>query len=95
MSPAAGFAAVDQRLAMVELPELLRATGYGRSAAYAAMQAQLITRPVKVGRASRWPEHEVQAMAAAILRGDDEASRRALVRQLRQARGTAALQLVR
>jgi prophage regulatory protein len=88
------FAHVERVSAMLPLAELLRATGYSRSAAYAAMKDQLLTRPVKLGRASRWPEPEVRAMAAAILRGDDEASRRALVRQLRTRRGAAPLSLV-
>jgi prophage regulatory protein len=88
------FADVHRVDAMFSLADLLRATGYCRSAAYAAMQDQLLTRPVKVGRASRWPEPEVRAMAAALLRGDDEASRRALVRQLRALRGAPLLACV-
>lgn len=84
--------------ALLALPAVLRATGYGRSTAYAAMRAQLLPLPVKIGRSSRWPEDEVQAVAAAIRRGDDEDARRSLVRGLRARRhgpAGAALTLLR
>lgn len=50
---------------------------------------------MKLGRASRWPEHEVLAVQAAIVRGDDEGMRRALVRQLRAQRGGPMLTVLR
>lgn len=81
--------------ALVPLAIVKQITGYGRSAVYAAMAAQLLPRPVKVGRASRWPEEELLALRAAILRGDDEGARRALVRQLHARRGKPVLQLLR
>ncbi len=67
---------------LLALPEVLQLTGYGRSALYEAVLEQLMPRPVKVGRASRWPLDEVVAVRAALLRDDDESARRALVRQL-------------
>jgi prophage regulatory protein len=81
--------------ALVPLPVVMQITGYGRSMVYEAMAEQLLPRPVKLGRASRWPEHEVLAVHAAIVRGDDEGARRALVRQLRAQRGAHSLHLVR
>ena len=67
---------------LVRLPVLLDATGYSRSGAYQAIRAQLLPAPVKLGRASRWPGEEVQALAAAIKRGAADSERRALVRAL-------------
>jgi prophage regulatory protein len=80
--------------ALVPLAGVKQITGYGRSAIYQAMQAQLLTRPIKVGRASRWPEEELLALREAMLRGDDEGARRALVRQLQARRGRPHLALV-
>lgn len=94
MSPVRRFALAPPASRMLALDEVERITGYGRSALYAAMQAQLLPRPVKLGRSSRWPEDEVQAVRAAILRGDDDGARRALVRQLQARRGRPHLALV-
>jgi prophage regulatory protein len=94
MSAAAGFQPAASS-ALVPLATMKQITGYGRSAAYQAMQAQLLPRPIKVGRASRWPEEELLALREAILRGDDEGARRALVRQLQARRGKPSLTLVR
>ena len=79
--------------AMLSLPEVLRVLGVGRSVAYALMLAGLLPRPVKLGRASRWPADEVLALKAAMLRDDDEGSRRALVRALTLRRRGASLAL--
>ena len=80
--------------ALVPLATVKQITGYGRSAVYKAMKAQLLPRPVKVGRASRWPEEELLAVREAMLRGDDEGAQRALVRQLQSRRGKPHLRLV-
>jgi prophage regulatory protein len=80
--------------ALIPLPQVMTITGYGRSAVYAAVRKNVLPHPVKVGRASRWPEDEVLAVRAAILRGDDEGARRALVRQLQARRGKPHLALV-
>lgn len=93
MTPAVHFDVVTSP-ALVPLATVKQLTGYGRSAVYVAMRAQLLPRPVKVGRASRWPEEELLALRAAILRGDDEGTRRALVRQLHARRGGPRLALL-
>jgi len=94
MSAAPRFEAVAGP-ALIPLPAVMKITGYGRSMVYEAMLEQMLPRPVKLGRASRWLEHEVLALHAAIVRGDDESMRRALVRQLHAQRGGHALRLVR
>ena len=80
---------------MIALPDVLKITGYGRSAAYVAMADLRLPRPVKVGRSSRWLEDEVRAVQAAIARGDDVGARQALVRQLLVQRGAPPLRLLR
>ena len=80
--------------ALVPLASVKQITGYGRSAIYKAINAQLLTRPVKVGRTSRWPQEELLLLRQAILRGDDEGARRALVRQLQARRGAPVMSLV-
>jgi prophage regulatory protein len=80
--------------AMIALPRALSITGYGRSTFYAAMLAGLMPRPVKLGRKSVWPEDEIQALRAAVVRGDDDGARRALVRQLHVRRGLPRLRAV-
>lgn len=79
---------------LLALPAVMQITGHCRSGVYKAIKAQLLPHPVKVGRASRWPEHEVLAVRAAIVRGDDEGARRALVRQLQARRGGQRLAVV-
>jgi predicted DNA-binding transcriptional regulator AlpA len=94
MSPGA-FESADDGAVMVSLRYVLLTTGYGRSSAYKAMADGLLPRPVKVGRNSRWPLHEVVSVHDAMTRGDDKGALRALVRQLRNQRGGAHLSLVR
>ncbi|HXD05648.1 MAG TPA: AlpA family phage regulatory protein [Burkholderiaceae bacterium] len=79
---------------LIALPAVMQMTGHCRAGVYKAILAQLLPRPVKVGRASRWPEDEVLAVRAAMLRGDDDGSRRALVRQLQARRGGPHMSLV-
>jgi prophage regulatory protein len=86
---AARFEAAGSGESLLPLADVLRLTGHCRTAAYTSMMAGLLPRPVKIGRASRWPEDEVLAVRAALLRGDDDSSRRALVRQLQANRGAS------
>jgi prophage regulatory protein len=79
---------------LIALPEVMRLTGYCRTGVYKAMLAQLLPRPVKLGRASRWPRDEVLALHESLLRGDDDGARRALVRQLQARRGGPMLTIV-
>jgi prophage regulatory protein len=50
----------------------------------------LLPAPIKLGRMSRWPEHEIDAVIAAEIRGDTPDQIRSLVRDLVAARSAAA-----
>jgi len=67
---------------LVRLAEAMGRTGLGRSAFYAAISASLLPQPVKIGRSSAWPEHELDAVVAAMIRGESRDALRGLVRQL-------------
>ena len=47
-------------------------TGERHTAIYEKIKVGLFTRPVKVGRSSRWPRHEVQAIVSARIAGQTE-----------------------
>jgi predicted DNA-binding transcriptional regulator AlpA len=81
--------------AMVDLHAMLQVMGYSRTTAYEAIADQRLPKPVKVGRANRWPESELLQVRAAMLRSDDKPAVRALVRKLHAERGGIVLRLVR
>jgi prophage regulatory protein len=54
----------------------------GKSQLYDEIEDGLWTPPVKFGKASLWPEHEVDALLAAIIAGATPDERRELVKQL-------------
>ena len=56
--------------------------GCQKSKHYADVQRGLFTPPVRVGRASTWPRHEVDALIAAQIAGATDAQLVALVRHL-------------
>lgn len=57
-------------------------TGLRSSAFYEQIAEGLVTKPVKVGRASRWPRSEIQAIVAARIAGKSKAEIRMLVVEL-------------
>jgi prophage regulatory protein len=60
---------------VLRLPTVLERTGYSRSGLYARIAAGLFPRPIALGaRAAAWPEHEIEAVLAALIRtiGDDD-----------------------
>ena len=67
---------------LVRLAESMARTGLGRSAFYAAVSEGVLPKPVKLGRASAWPEHEINAVVAAMIRGDSHDALRDLVHRL-------------
>ncbi|WP_083884655.1 helix-turn-helix transcriptional regulator [Thioflavicoccus mobilis] len=67
---------------LVRLAEGMGRTGLGRSAFYAAISDGFLPKPVKLGRASAWPEHELDSVVAAMIRGDSPELLRDLVRRL-------------
>ena len=59
-------------------------TGDTRSPHYDKVAKGLFTRPIKIGgaRAAGWPEHEVDAIIAARIRGESDAEIKKLVDRL-------------
>jgi prophage regulatory protein len=61
--------------------------GKSRSPTYADIKAGVFVRPIKLGsRAAGWPEHEVEQIISARIRGDNDEALRKLVRRLHDAR---------
>jgi prophage regulatory protein len=71
---------------LVRLAEGMARTGLGRSAFYAAISDGVLPKPVKLGRASAWPEHELNAVVAALIRGNSHDALRGLVQRLQAER---------
>jgi prophage regulatory protein len=64
-------------------PQVLGRSGDSRSTLYHHMSQGLWTPPVKIGaRAVGWPEHEVEALVAARIAGQNDAQIRELVKTL-------------
>lgn len=77
-------------LAFVRLPEVLRRLAQGRSTTLRRIAAGLFPPPIKLGaNCVAWPEHEIDAVCAALLAGKGEPELRELVRQLVAARAAA------
>lgn len=71
---------------LVRLADSMARTGLGRSAFYAAISDGILPKPVKLGRVSAWPEHELNSVVAALIRGDSQDALRDLVQQLHDER---------
>ena len=63
-------------------PVVSEISGHSRSGIYANIKAGLWPRPVKLGRTSVWPEHEIEAINAARLAGKTDDEIRGLVTAL-------------
>ena len=72
---------------ILRIKGVIERLGKSRSPIYADIQAGVFVRPVKLGeRAAGWPEHEVEQIIAARIRGDNDDALRKLVRRLHEAR---------
>jgi prophage regulatory protein len=72
---------------ILRIKGVIERLGKSRSPIYADIQAGVFVRPVKLGeRAAGWPEHEVEQIIAARIRGDNDEALRKLVRRLHEAR---------
>ena len=69
-------------LVLLQLPELCRRRAQSHESVYDAVRRGLLTPPVKRGRSSAWPEHEVEAVTAATIAGKNDDDIRDLVKQL-------------
>lgn len=74
---------------LFRLPTVLDSRGIKHSQHWEDIQAELFTKPVKVGRVALWPENEVAALNAARIAGKSDDQIRQLVRALHAARATA------
>lgn len=78
-------------LRLIRLPDVIAATGMGKGTIYKRIRAGLFPKPITFGeRFAAWPESEVAAMNAALIRGDSEEKLSALVKQLEKQRQQAA-----
>jgi len=64
------------------LPDVLGQRRDGRSSLYLDIQRGVWTPPVKFGRASAWPHHEVQVLLRARIAGATKSEQRELVQRL-------------
>lgn len=69
-------------LKLERLPAVLGRRSDGRSSLYADIQRGTWTPPIRMGRASAWPQHETNALLAARIAGASPDEMRALVREL-------------
>ena len=60
-----------------------------RSTTYLRIKQGFLTPPVKLGRSSAWPESEIEAINAAIIKGASDDEIRALVKELQAVRTAA------
>jgi prophage regulatory protein len=74
------------RLILDEKHEVCETVGYRPAKLYASIAAGTFTKPVKIGRMSRWPRHENEEIVAAIIAGASEEELRRLVDRLHEAR---------
>lgn len=72
---------------ILRIKGVIERLGKSRSPIYADIQSGVFVRPIKLGeRAAGWPEHEVEQIIAARIRGDNDEALRKLVRRLHEAR---------
>lgn len=77
---------------VLRLRTVLERTGYSRSGLYARIAAGLFPRPIALGaRAAAWPEHEIDAVIAALIRTIGDEDLRTLIDGLHSRRSTFGL----
>lgn len=77
---------------LLRRPAVLSKTGYSKSTHSEKIADGLFTSPVKIGvRSSAWPDYEVDAINAAIIRGESEEQIKKLVAKLVESRKTYGL----
>lgn len=74
---------------LLRLPTVKQANGKSRTAIYRDIQKGLMTRPVKIGTLSAWPQNEVVALNKARIAGKSDEEIRKLVEELHAARRAA------
>lgn len=69
-------------ITLCRLRETCKQQGKSRSAFYLDISTGLMTRPVKLGTASAWPAHEIDAINRARIAGKSDEEIRQLVQKL-------------
>lgn len=69
-------------IVLLRLREVCALQGKSRSGFYDSITAGLMTHPVKLGTASAWPAHEVEAINRARIAGRSDDQIRQLVKKL-------------
>lgn len=67
---------------MLDLPKVSASFGVGRSQTYKFIEKKLLTRPVKIGKRSLWPETEISKIQQARIAGKSDEEIRALCKKL-------------
>lgn len=80
---------------MLDLPTVSASFGVGRSQTYKFIENKLLTPPVKIGKRSLWPAHEIEVLQKARIAGRPESELRELTKRLIEARVTAADQVAK
>jgi prophage regulatory protein len=73
---------------LLQLPQVKERRGQQTTGVYDDVKKGRLTPPIKRGRSSFWPDHEVDAITAAEIAGATEDEIKALVRQLVKARAS-------
>jgi predicted DNA-binding transcriptional regulator AlpA len=73
---------VDINLEFLRLPTVLERTAKSRSVFFREVGAGLYTPPVKIGRNSFWPRHEINTLMAAEMNGATQEQMKRLVLEL-------------
>lgn len=73
---------MTETIRLDRLPAVLEQRGDGRSSLYLDIQRGTWTPPVRLGRSSSWPHHEVQALVRARIAGASTEQLQTIVRDL-------------
>ena len=73
-------------LALRDFPAIREQTGISHAEWYRHMARGTAPRPVKIGTASRWPAHEIDALITARISGKTDAEMVELVKAMHAAR---------
>lgn len=71
---------------LMRLPCVMDRLGLGRASIYKRIATGHLTPPVKLGRSSAWPSHEIDQIVSACIKGHSPDDMKSLVNTLLEAR---------
>jgi prophage regulatory protein len=74
--------AMTHPVVLLRLPAVLKRGGFGRTTFLTGIRAGVFPPPVRFGRVSTWPEHEIDAILRARIAGAGDMEAKALVSDL-------------